>query len=93
MLNIVKSNSRYDDYPWTLLGAKGGGMGSTKVYFIDGGTLVLDGFHMFWNKGPGGEVQSMSRLEQLASAYNADLFFSHDVTNYDKYLRIPGYYE
>ncbi|XWN31435.1 MAG: N-acyl homoserine lactonase family protein [Devosia sp.] len=32
-------------------------MSDTKVYLLDGGTLVLDGFHIFWNKGPGGEVR------------------------------------
>jgi 4-pyridoxolactonase len=29
----------------------------TKVYLLDGGSLVLDGFHVFWNRGPGGEVR------------------------------------
>ncbi|MEQ8965816.1 MAG: N-acyl homoserine lactonase family protein [Azospirillaceae bacterium] len=32
-------------------------MAGTKVYLLDGGTLVLDGFHVFWNKGPGGEIR------------------------------------
>ena len=32
-------------------------MPDTKVYLLDGGTLVLDGFHIFWNKGPGGEIR------------------------------------
>ncbi|MBJ3774922.1 4-pyridoxolactonase [Acuticoccus mangrovi] len=32
-------------------------MSDTKVYLLDGGTLVLDGFHIFWNRGPGGEVR------------------------------------
>jgi 4-pyridoxolactonase len=32
-------------------------MADTKVYLLDGGTLVLDGFHIWWNKGPGGEVR------------------------------------
>ncbi|MDE0113759.1 MAG: N-acyl homoserine lactonase family protein [Albidovulum sp.] len=32
-------------------------MANTKVYLLDGGTLVLDGFHIWWNKGPGGEVR------------------------------------
>ena len=32
-------------------------MTDTKVYLLDGGTLVLDGFHIWWNKGPGGEVR------------------------------------
>jgi 4-pyridoxolactonase len=29
----------------------------TKVYLLDGGSLVLDGYHIFWNKGPGGEIR------------------------------------
>ena len=32
-------------------------MTGTKVYLLDGGTLVIDGFHAFWNRGPGGEVR------------------------------------
>ncbi len=32
-------------------------MTNTKVYLLDGGSLVLDGFHIWWNKGPGGEVR------------------------------------
>src|SRR5215217_3125815 len=32
-------------------------MTDTKVYFLDGGSLVLDGYHIFWNRGPGGEVR------------------------------------
>lgn len=32
-------------------------MTDTKVYLLDGGSLVLDGYHVFWNKGPGGEVR------------------------------------
>jgi 4-pyridoxolactonase len=32
-------------------------MAETKVYLLDGGSLVLDGYHVFWNKGPGGEVR------------------------------------
>jgi general nucleoside transport system permease protein len=32
-------------------------MSDTKVYFLDGGSLALDGFHVFWNQGPGGEVR------------------------------------
>jgi 4-pyridoxolactonase len=30
-------------------------MSETKVYILDGGSLVIDGFHAFWNRGPGGE--------------------------------------
>ncbi len=32
-------------------------MPDNKVYLLDGGSLVLDGFHIWWNKGPGGEVR------------------------------------
>lgn len=32
-------------------------MAGTKVYLLDGGSLVLDGYHVFWNRGPGGEVR------------------------------------
>jgi 4-pyridoxolactonase len=32
-------------------------MGAMKVYLLDGGTLELDGFHVFWNRGPGGPVR------------------------------------
>jgi 4-pyridoxolactonase len=29
----------------------------TKVYILDGGSLVIDGFHMFWNRGPAGDTR------------------------------------
>ena len=32
-------------------------MSDTKVYLLDGGSLVLDGYHVYWNRGPGGEVR------------------------------------
>ena len=32
-------------------------MSDTKVYLLDGGSLVLDGYHVFWNRGPVGEVR------------------------------------
>lgn len=32
-------------------------MADTKVFLLDGGSLVLDGFHVFWNRGPGGEIR------------------------------------
>jgi 4-pyridoxolactonase len=32
-------------------------MKQTKVYILDGGSLVIDGFHMFWNRGPAGDVR------------------------------------
>ena len=35
-------------------------MADTKVFLLDGGSLVLDGFHIWWNKGPGGEVRTIN---------------------------------
>lgn len=32
-------------------------MSDTKVHLLDGGTLVIDGYHAFWNRGPGGEFR------------------------------------
>jgi 4-pyridoxolactonase len=32
-------------------------MADTKVFLLDGGSLVLDGFHVYWNRGPGGEIR------------------------------------
>ena len=32
-------------------------MKETRVYILDGGTLVIDGFHIYWNRGPAGEVR------------------------------------
>jgi 4-pyridoxolactonase len=32
-------------------------MADTKVYLLDNGSLVLDGYHIWWNRGPGGEVR------------------------------------
>ncbi len=32
-------------------------MPNTKVYLLDGGTLVIDGFHAFWNRGPSGDLR------------------------------------
>jgi len=32
-------------------------MSETRVYLLDGGTLQIDGFHAFWNKGPGGPLR------------------------------------
>lgn len=32
-------------------------MSDTKVSLLDGGSLVLDGFHVYWNRGPAGEVR------------------------------------
>lgn len=32
-------------------------MTASEVYLLDGGTLEMDGFHVFWNRGPGGPVR------------------------------------
>jgi 4-pyridoxolactonase len=32
-------------------------MTETKVYLLDGGTLVMDGLHAFWNAGPTGAIR------------------------------------
>lgn len=32
-------------------------MPDTKVYLLDGGSLVIDGFHVFWNRGPAGDIR------------------------------------
>ncbi len=32
-------------------------MTDTKVHLLDGGSLVIDGFHAFWNRGPGGDIR------------------------------------
>ena len=32
-------------------------MSANKVYLLDGGSLVIDGYHAFWNRGPGGEFR------------------------------------
>ncbi len=32
-------------------------MKKTRVFILDGGTLVIDGFHIHWNRGPAGEVR------------------------------------
>jgi len=32
-------------------------MGGVRVYLLDTGTLVIDGYHLYWNAGPGGEVR------------------------------------
>ena len=32
-------------------------MSDTKVYILDGGSLIIDGLHAFWNRGPSGEFR------------------------------------
>src|SRR5215831_16006325 len=31
--------------------------GNVRVSLLDGGTLVIDGYHPYWNAGPGGPVR------------------------------------
>jgi glyoxylase-like metal-dependent hydrolase (beta-lactamase superfamily II) len=35
---------------------------------------------------------SLERLKALAEEKDAELFYSHDKENYQKYLKAPGYY-
>ena len=44
-------------------------MADTKVQLLDGGTLVIDGFHAFWNRGPGGELRFKNNDEAGACFY------------------------
>ncbi len=30
---------------------------NVRVYLLGGGTLVIDGYHLYWNAGPGGPVR------------------------------------
>lgn len=30
---------------------------NVRVFLLDGGTLVIDGYHLYWNAGPGGPVR------------------------------------
>ena len=32
-------------------------MTDTKVYLLDGGSLVIDGLHAYWNRGPSGDIR------------------------------------
>lgn len=32
-------------------------MAAVRIYLLDGGTLEMDGFHVYWNRGPGGAVR------------------------------------
>jgi 4-pyridoxolactonase len=62
-------------------------MADTKIYFLDGGTLLLDGFHMWWNQGPGGGVRIPSYsvlIEHDEGRFLIDTGFDYDHTM--KYL-------
>ena len=56
-------------------------MSDTKVYLLDGGTLVIDGFHAFWNRGPGGELRFPTYsvlIEHADGRYIFDTGYDHD---------------
>ena len=56
-------------------------MSETKVFFLDGGTLALDGFHMWWNQGPGGEVRIPAYsilIDHPQGRFLLDTGFDHD---------------
>ena len=62
-------------------------MADTKIYFLDGGTLLLDGFHVFWNQGPGGDVRIPAYsilIEHAEGRFLIDTGFDYDHTM--KYL-------
>ncbi len=62
-------------------------MADTKIYFLDGGTLLLDGFHIWWNQGPGGGVRIPSYsvlIEHDEGRFLIDTGFDYDHTM--KYL-------
>ncbi len=47
-------------------------MTDTKVYLLDGGSLVLDGFHVFWNRDRAARfvspsIRSSSSMRKAAS--------------------------
>ncbi len=56
-------------------------MSETKVYLLDGGTLVIDGFHAFWNRGPGGELRFPTYsvlIEHADGRYIFDTGYDYD---------------
>ena len=56
-------------------------MSETKVYLLDGGSLVIDGFHFFWNRGPGGEIRFPSYavlIDHPDGKYLYDTGFDYD---------------
>jgi 4-pyridoxolactonase len=56
-------------------------MADTKVYLLDGGTLVLDGFHIYWNRGPGGEIRFpvySILIEHKEGRYLVDTGYDYD---------------
>ena len=71
-------------------------MTETKVYLLDGGTLVIDGFHVFWNRGPAGEVRFPCYsvlIEHQDGRYIFDTGYDYDhvmrVLPFEKPLQTP----
>lgn len=71
-------------------------MTETKVYLLDGGTLVIDGFHAFWNRGPAGEVRFPTYsvlIEHKDGLYIFDTGYDYDhvmkVLPFEKPLQTP----
>ncbi len=71
-------------------------MPDTKVYLLDGGTLVIDGYHAFWNRGPGGELRFPCYsvlIEHQDGRYIFDTGYDHDhvqrVLPFEKPLQTP----
>lgn len=71
-------------------------MSDTKVYLLDGGTLVIDGFHAFWNRGPGGELRFPCYavlIEHADGRYIFDTGYDHAhvmrVLPFEKPLQTP----
>lgn len=56
-------------------------MPDTKVYLLDGGTLVIDGYHAFWNRGPGGDFRFPTYsvlIEHADGRYIFDTGYDYD---------------
>lgn len=71
-------------------------MTDTRVFLLDGGSLVLDGFHVFWNKGPGGEVRFpvySILIEHAEGRFLIDTGYDHDhvmkVLPFEKPIQAP----
>lgn len=71
-------------------------MTDTKVHLLDGGSLVIDGFHAFWNRGPGGEVRFPCYsvlIEHADGRYVFDTGYDFDhvmrVLPFEKPIQIP----
>jgi len=71
-------------------------MTDTKVYLLDGGSLVLDGYHVYWNRGPGGEIRFpvySILVEHAEGRFLVDTGFDYDhvmkVLAFEKPMQTP----